>query len=84
MESRDGKHRMSREAFIERMQQDAIRRQTGDAESEQERKEREQREEQEKIRKHRTEMNAYRSASIERYGHKLHLRDRKARIYGTR
>ena len=81
---KQGKHRMSREEFIDRMQRDAIRKQTtGDAESEQERKEREQREEKERIRKHRAELNAYRSASIEWFGHKLHLKDRKARIYGN-
>ena len=80
---KQGKHRMSREEFVERMQRDAIRKQTGDAESEQERKEREQREEKERIRKHQAELNAYRSASIERFGHKLHLKDRKARIYGN-
>ena len=80
---KQGKHRMSREEFIDRMQRDAIRKQTGDAESEQERKEREQREEKERIRKHQAELNAYRSASIERFGHKLHLKDRKARIYGN-
>ena len=83
MEEKQGKHRMSREEFIERMQRDAIWKQTGDAESEQERKERERREEKERIRKHQAELNAYRSASIERYGHKLHRRDRKARIYGN-
>ena len=80
---KQGKHRMSREEFIDRMQRDAIRKQTGDAESEQERKEREQREEKERIRKHRAELNAYRAASIERFGHKLHMKDRKARIYGN-
>ena len=80
---KQGKHRMSREEFIDRMQRDAIRKQTGDAEIEQERKEREQREEKERIRKHRAELNAYRSASIEWFGHKLHLKDRKARIYGN-
>jgi hypothetical protein len=80
---KQGKHRMSREEFIDRMQRDAIRKQTGDAESEQERKEREQREENERIRRHQAELNAYRSANIERFGHKLHLKDRKARIYGN-
>ena len=50
MEETQGKHRMNREEFIERMQRDAIRKQTGDAESEQERKEREQREENRKAR----------------------------------
>ena len=80
----DGKHRMSREAFIERMQRDAIRRRTGaDPESEEEKRQRAEKDEQERIRRHQAELNAYRSASIERFGHKLHLRDRKARIYGN-
>ena len=82
MEDKQGLHRMSREAFIERMQRDAIRRQTGE-ETEEEKKAREEREEKERIRRHQAEMNAYRSASIQRYGHKLHRRDRNAKIYGN-
>ena len=84
VDEREARHRMTREAFIERMQRDAIRRRTGaDPESEEEQRQRAEKEEQERIRRHQAEMNAYRSASIERFGHKLHLRDRKARIYGN-